>query len=177
MTETELEHRKEELKKSDGAAPIAGPKDEKKDGFIKKLMRAFLNYETISYLVVGVLTTVVDFLVFAAANEAIQSSGRLSEVTAVMIAQVISWAAAVLFAYILNKLVVFRNYNFRLGHLIYEASTFVAARVMSGVLVTIAIWVMVDLLHSNEYAAKILTSIINIVFNYAASKLFIFKKK
>ena len=156
--------------------------DEMKDGvgesssFFSTLRRKLLNYETISYLIVGVLTTIVDFLMFALANEALKHT-ELSEVTAVMTAQVISWACAVLFAYITNKLVVFRNFDFRPSYLLREASAFVAARVLSGVIVTGTIWVMVDLLGTNEYFAKILTSVINVVLNYVASKLFIFREK
>ena len=144
---------------------------------LEGLIRSFLNYETISYLIVGVLTTIVDFAVFAVANEALSASGGLSEVTAVMTAQVISWASAVLFAYILNKLVVFKNYDLRPAHILSEAAAFVAARVLSGVIVTVAIWLMVDLMGCNEYFAKLFTSVINIVLNYVASKLFIFRKK
>ena len=51
------------------------------------------------------------------------------------------------------------------------------ARILSGVLVTGAMWVMVDLFSVNEYISKLLTTVINVVLNYVASKLFIFRKK
>ena len=142
----------------------------------KGLFQKVLNYETISYLIAGVLATLVDLGVFTLLNEALGRSGKLDEITAVMIAQVSSWAAAVLFAYITNKLLVFRNYDFSPSHLAAEASSFLAARVLSGLLVTLVIWVMVDLAGIDEYIAKLVTTVINVVFNYVASKLFIFKK-
>ena len=135
----------------------------------KGLFQKVLNYETISYLIAGVLATLVDLGVFTLVNEALSRSGKLDEITAVMIAQVSSWAAAVLFAYITNKLLVFRNYDFSPSHL-------AAARVLSGLLVTLVIWAMVDLAGIDEYIAKLVTTVINVVFNYVASKLFIFKK-
>ena len=143
---------------------------------MKEGKNRIINYETISYLIVGILTTIVDFLVFTAANEGLEG-GNLSDVSAAMTAQVISWIAAVLFAYITNKLIVFRNYDFSGSHLLTEFTAFIMARILSGVLVTGAMWVMVDLFSVNEYISKLLTTVINVVLNYVASKLFIFRKK
>ena len=62
---------------------------------MKEGKNRIINYETVSYLIVGILTTIVDFLVFTAANEGLKG-GNLSDVSAAMTAQVISWIAAVL---------------------------------------------------------------------------------
>ncbi|MDO4265361.1 MAG: GtrA family protein [Eubacteriales bacterium] len=142
---------------------------------IEKLKK-MINYETVSYLIAGMLTTVVDYVVFAAVNEGMQGHGAFSQSAAVMTATVISWIAAVLFAYVTNKLVVFRNYDFRPSYLAGEAAGFFAARLVSGLITIFLMWLMADHLGWNEYFAKILTSVFNMVFNYAASKLWIFKK-
>ncbi len=139
--------------------------------FIKK----FLNYETISYVIVGVLTTLVDYVVFAIVNESLKKTGT-SLGDPVLVATAVAWAAAVLFAYFANKLAVFRNYDFSPRWLIRELSSFVGARVFSAVLVMVFMWVTVSRLGWNEYLAKVLSSVFNLVFNYAASKFFIFKK-
>lgn len=141
---------------------------------MKNFIGRFVNYETCSYIVAGVLTTAVDYVVFAIVNE------RLKAVTsanaAVMAATVVSWIAAVAFAYISNKLAVFRNYDFRPSNLLREASAFVGARLLSGIIVLVFMWIAVSMLRWNEYVSKILSSAFNLIFNYAASKLFIFKK-
>ena len=141
---------------------------------MKQLIGKFVNYETCSYIIAGVITTAVDYIVFALVNE------RLKEVTsvnaAVMAATVISWIAAVAFAYISNKLAVFRSFDFRPSNLIREAAAFVGARLLSGVIVLVFMWIAVSRLGWNEYLSKILSSAFNLIFNYAASKLFIFKK-
>ena len=139
-------------------------------------LKKMINYETISYLIAGVLTTLVDYVVFAVVNEWMQGQGGFSQSAAVMTATVVSWVAAVLFAYIVNKLVVFRNYNFRPSYLAGEAAGFFAARLISGIITIFLMWLMADRFGWNEYLAKILTSVFNMVFNYAASKLWIFKK-
>ena len=38
--------------------------------------------------------------------------------------QALSWVAAVLFAYIVNKIIVFRNFNMHPGYLLKEGSAF-----------------------------------------------------
>lgn len=143
---------------------------------IQTIKKKLLNYETISYLIAGVLTTLVDYAVFALVNESLKRGAVFGEVEAAMAATVISWIAAVLFAYVTNKLLVFRNYDFHPGHLSKEFSAFFAARLLSGLITMVLMWLMVDRLRWNEYAAKILTSGFNMVFNYVASKLYIFKK-
>ena len=141
-----------------------------------KLREKLLNYETVSYLIAGVMTTLVDYVVFVVVNESLKRGAAFSEVQAAMAATVISWLAAVLFAYVTNKLLVFRNYDFHLRHLSKEISGFFAARLVSGLITMALMWLMVDLCRWNEYVAKILTSVFNMVFNYVASKLYIFKK-
>ncbi len=143
---------------------------------IKDVMNRFLNRETIAYVIVGGLTTVVDFLLFALINERLKAIGIMGSNAALM-AQIGSWVGALAFAYITNKLIVFRSREHSLSGLLREIFSFVAARLLSGVLVTALIWVMVDIFSANEYLAKILTSVVNVVLNYVASKLFIFTKK
>ncbi len=133
------------------------------------------NYETVSYVIAGVLTTAVDYIVFIIVNEALGAHG-ISEVKAVTAATVISWSAAVLFAYVVNKLAVFRNFDFRPVHMAREFAAFVSARVLSGAITLILMWLMTGFAGWNEYLAKVITSVFNVVFNYVASKLFIFKK-
>ncbi|MDO4961170.1 MAG: GtrA family protein [Eubacteriales bacterium] len=140
------------------------------------LIRKVINYETISYIVVGVLTTAVDYIVFAVVNESLKVSGT-GFLDPVVIATIVSWVAAVAFAYIANKLAVFKNFNFSPAYLLKEAAGFVSARVMSGVIVLIFMWVAVSCCGMNEYIAKIISSAFNLIFNYVASKFFIFKNK
>lgn len=141
-----------------------------------ELKKKLLNYETVSYIIAGVLTTAVDYLSFAVINESLKRGGLMSEHAAIMTATAASWFLAVVFAYIVNKLIVFRNYRFSPAYLVKEASAFFAARIASGVITFFLMWVLTDLWSINEYLAKIGTSAFNLVFNYIASKLWIFKK-
>ena len=85
---------------------------------LHKIWEKCVNYETVSYLICGFLTTAVDFAVYTVLRHVDIGVG---------ISQALSWMAAVLFAYVVNKLIVFRNYNMSSSYLVKEAGAFVAA--------------------------------------------------
>lgn len=139
---------------------------------LHKIWEKCVNYETVSYLICGFLTTAVDFAVYTVLRQMDIGVG---------ISQALSWMAAVLFAYVVNKLVVFRNYNMRPSYLVKEAGAFVAARAFSGVVTWVLMVVMVKLGGDRgfvyELFCKFTFSVLNMVLNYVFSKLWIFKNK
>lgn len=142
-----------------------------------KLEKIF-NYETISYLICGILTTLLDWAIFAFFKERFQMDYR--------ICTVLSWFGAVIFAYAVNKLIVFKNFRFDLSTLLREWWSFFSARLITGILVMLLMVLMVDILmfkriywqniQVGEYLAKFITSVFNMVANYLFSKFWIFKK-
>ena len=139
---------------------------------LRKIWEKCVNYETVSYLICGVLTTAVDFAVYTVLRNVDVGVG---------VSQALSWLAAVLFAYVVNKLIVFRNYNMRPSYLAREVGTFVAAPAFSGVVTWVLMVVMVRLGGDRgfiyELFCKFTSSVINMVLNYVFSKLWIFKKE
>lgn len=138
---------------------------------LRKLWNKCVNYETISYVICGFLTTAVDFVVYGVLRE-----GNVS----VELSQALSWVAAVLFAYVVNKLIVFKNYNLRPSYLWKEMGAFVAARAFSGVVTWLLMILMVKLGGDRglgyELLCKLTSSLVNMVLNYIFSKIWIFKK-
>lgn len=136
----------------------------------EKIWKKLVNYETISYIICGFLTTGVDFVTYGLLRKAQLGVG---------VSQALSWVAAVLFAYVVNKLIVFRNFNLRPSYLVKEAGAFVAARTFSGVVTWILMVVMVWLGGNRgivfEMICKFTSSLVNMVLNYIFSKLWIFK--
>ena len=139
---------------------------------LRKLLEKCVNYETVSYIICGFLTTAVDFAVYALLRQ-IEIGVGLS--------QAMSWLAAVLFAYVVNKLIVFRNYNLRPSYLVKEVGAFVAARAFSGAVTWVLMVVMVKLGGDRgmlyELFCKFTSSVINMVLNYIFSKVFVFSEK
>ena len=139
---------------------------------LRKIWNSCVNYETISYIICGVLTTAVDFVSYGIFRRAGMGVG---------VSQALSWLAAVLFAYVVNKWIVFRNYDLRPSHVVREAGSFVAARVFSGVVTWLLMVAMVKLGGDRgflfELFCKVTPSLVNMVLNYIFSKLWIFGKK
>lgn len=157
-----------------------------KIGFIKKL----LDYEVLSYLFFGVLTTAVNFLAFWLVNlikggdyehcvlTTLNIFSRSIPVMWTTVANAIAWVAAVLFAYITNKLFVFESKSKNPKVVIRELISFFGARLISFLIFEFALFSLLNTtMGINSYICKIITGIIVIIFNYIASKLVIFKNK
>lgn len=135
---------------------------------IKKIWDKLVNWETISYTFFGVLTTGVDWGVYT-----------LLRMHAVdyMAAQVASWCAAVAFAFVTNKIWVFKSFDIQPVHLVKELASFVACRLLTGVITLVGMMVMVDLMGINDYFSKLVISVLVIILNYVFSKIFIFNSR
>lgn len=134
---------------------------------IKKIWDKVMNREVISYLIFGVLTTLVNWVVYAAMVK-VHIDYRIATAAA--------WAVSVLFAFIVNKIFVFQSYNLRPAYIMKEITSFVACRAVSGVMEMVFMIVMVSWIHMDEYISKIAVSVIVVIVNYVFSKLFIFRK-
>lgn len=150
---------------------------------IKKLIHALLNKETITYVLFGVLTTLVNLVVFKAFD--VVFGGKLYLLT-----NSIAWIAAVVFAYITNKLFVFESKSWNFDVLKKEIPSFVGARVASYFIEQAGLWFFVELLHfdektfdfivitlSGKMVAKLILGVLVVIINYVLSKFIIFAKK
>lgn len=135
---------------------------------IKKLIKKYVNKETISYLVFGVLTTVVDLVIY-------QILLRVG--LHYMAAQWIAWAGAVAFAFVTNKFFVFESKNTDFRVILRELIAFVSGRLLSGVISALMLAALVEVLSCSEMVAKLITEVFVVISNYLFSKLFIFRKK
>lgn len=135
--------------------------------WIRKFLQKY--YDILVYLVFGVLTTVVNYLVYLPCYNLLGLPAVVSNV--------IAWVVAVAFAYVTNKPFVFRSHDWSAKTVIPELSKFVGTRVASGGLESAIIWVTVDVLGWNGNIWKLATSVLVVVLNYVGSKLLVFRKK
>ena len=133
---------------------------------IQTLFSKFVNYETISYLVAGVATTILSIAVFAVCHRKCKMGTILSNI--------ISWIAAVSFAFVVNKIFVFRSPSWELALVFKEAAGFVSARLRTQGFDVVFVYITVDKLHWNDLIAKTASNVVVMIVNYIASKLFIF---
>lgn len=127
------------------------------------------HWEVLSYLFFGVLTTVVNYVVFAVAVQLLPVSATVGNV--------IAWVVAVAFAYLTNKPFVFRSHDWSAKTVVPELGKFLSCRIGSGVMETVIILVAVDILGGNKYLWKLLTNVLVVIVNYIGSKLLVFRKK
>lgn len=125
--------------------------------------------ESIMYLVFGGLTVGVNIATYIGLTRIIELN--------YMVANIIAWIVAVIFAYITNKFFVFESNNTELKFLVKEFTSFVSCRILSGVMEMILMYVMIDMMGINDFITKIFTNILVIVLNYVLSKVIIFKKQ
>ena len=136
---------------------------------MEKLQAFFAKYsDVLVYLVFGVLTTVVNYLVYLPCYNQLGLSSSVSNV--------IAWAGAVAFAYVTNKPFVFCSHDWSRKTVIRELTAFVGTRLGSGGLETLVLLIFVDWLGGNGNLWKLITSALVVVLNYFGSKLLVFRK-
>ncbi len=126
--------------------------------------------EIVSYLIVGVLTTMVSLVVYYGLVFTMLNPDNALEL---QVANVISWIISVLFAYITNRKFVFRSKSSKKGK---EFISFIGARIATLIMDMIIMYLGVTLLKGNDKIWKLASQIIVIIANYILSKLFVFKK-
>lgn len=132
-----------------------------------RLIKKLLNRETISYLIFGVLTTIVNF----SAYETCKLLGLHYTFSTAA-----AWILAVAFAYVTNKLFVFESKSWEKHVLLKEIPAFVGCRFFSFLCDLGFMVFAVELLSMNDTLAKVVSNVFVVLINYIFSKLFIFKK-
>lgn len=127
------------------------------------------NEEILRYLFFGILTTLVNYIVYFAAT-------RLFQIN-YLLANAMAWIISVLFAFVTNRKWVFASQAQSSSEVGLEFLKFVGGRVFS-LLVDMAImFVGIDLLNLGAYDfwVKTLSQVFVVILNYIISKFFVFK--
>lgn len=141
------------------------------------IIRKVVSKEMFLYLLFGVLTTVVNLIVFSLGNKLFD----------VLVSNIIAWIAAVVFAFVTNKLFVFDSKSWAPKVILKEVTSFTAARLLTLGIEEAGLIIMIKWLHwdepltlsfiSGEMMIKIILAVIVVILNYIFSKLIIFRKK
>ena len=149
---------------------------------MKKIKELIIKYrELITYVVFGVLTTLVNWAVYTVLILALPDG--MAESAKLTLSNAVAWVAGVLFAFITNKIWVFESKSFKPVILLKEFISFVAARAATGVLEIFGVPLLVKIgLNQTLFGvdgaiAKAVVSVAVVILNYVFSKLIVFRKK
>ena len=148
------------------------------------IMKKLLNRETILYLIFGVATTVVNYVVFWLIYDLICGKDHS------LLANGVAFVAAVIFAFVVNKMYVFESRSWTAEALKREVPAFLASRIGSFLVEEAGLFVCEYVLKLNGVilmesagiqvdgitAAKLALSVIVVILNYVFCKRFVFKK-
>lgn len=139
---------------------------------MSKIINLYKKYkEIINYIIVGGLTTVVSLGTYYACVYIFLDPKNGVEL---QLANIISWIAAVTFAYFSNRKFVFESKN---DKVLKEATKFYLSRLSTLLIDMLFMLIFVTLFNINDKLAKLLVQFIILVLNYIFSKLFVFKNK
>ncbi len=123
--------------------------------------------QTKSYIFFGILTTIVNFVSYLFFTKIINFDYK--------IAASLAWVLAVIFAFVTNKLFVFDCEETKGILLAKELLSFLFFRVLSYFIDLLSIIILVERLNVLDTLSKIIASGIVAVFNYIASKYYVFR--
>lgn len=133
---------------------------------IKKLWNMFVNRETITYIIAGVLTTLVNFVASFVGYDCLHWNENL--VTA------IAWVVAVVFAYVINKYWVFLEKKGEAAGEVVKFGKFIAGRLFTLAVEWFGVFLFVTTLEIAFWPVKLVLAVVVTILNYLISKLFVF---
>lgn len=129
--------------------------------------------EVIKYLIFGVLTTIVNYIVYYG----IVFIAKTSEGAVGFFANIIANICAILFAYVTNRNFVFANKATGKKDIAKEMFSFFSCRVFSMVVDALIYWIGHSILGIWDLIVKTVSQVVIIILNYVLSKLIVFRKK
>ncbi len=137
-----------------------------------------LNSSPIRYSVVGISTTMVNYLVYFLFSLSfdINAHAGLLQSTYLWIANGLAWIVSVTYSFFGNRNYVFRA---RLGkkRMIYQAISFYGFRFLSGVAETVLLNILVTSFGMLDLWAKLLGTLLATIINYFVGKYLTFRVK
>lgn len=139
---------------------------------VKKLIQLYKkNKEIVNYIIAGILTTIISLSVYYVLVFTILNPDNKLQL---QIANVISWTAGVIFAYLTNRKYVFKSNN---KNKLQESVKFVNSRIFTLLFDMLFMYTTVTIFHLNDKIMKLVSNIVIIILNYILSKFLVFVVK
>lgn len=144
-----------------------------------------MNNKTVLYVFFGLLTTIINYFCFWLFYRVLmQGNGGIY-------ANIIAFAISVAFAFVVNKLFVFKSTLWSAAVLIKEGVPFVASRIFSFLIEEAGLFISEEIIEANKIViftikgvcvdgvtvTKLILSVFVIIINYLFCNFFVFKQK
>ena len=123
--------------------------------------------EAIRYVIAGGLTTIVNLGTYYIFYNILGWDITLSNILSIIL--------SILFAYVVNKIIVFRSHCSDVKTLFKEFCKFVGGRLLMMAVEIGGVYLLVNILKLHPMFGKICTQVIVIIGNYIVSKFLVFK--
>lgn len=130
---------------------------------MEEKMRRLLASQAVRYVIVGAMTTLVDYVIYLA---------FLTLSAGYLLSNTLGWTGAVIFAFFANRKVVFRSGGKRSE----EFFKFVLTRLSTLAVENILLFLLIGCIGMGDIVAKIAVSVVTVVLNYCVCKYGIFKE-
>ena len=135
----------------------------------RNLILRLLSSEGMRYLLIGGCTTLVNLITYAVLCKVVKLNVNVSNI--------ISVSVSILFAYVTNKLIVFRSHCGSVGELAAECGRFIGARLATMVIEVGGVFLLYEILHQDEMISKLATQVLVVIGNYFISRFIVFKDR
>lgn len=125
--------------------------------------------DLIPYAIFGVLTTLVNIASYWVFAHPLQ--------VPVTVSTILAWVVSVTLAYLTNRKWVFHSEADTKKAVAKEVISFFGCRMGTEFVDLAAMFIFVDLLSYNDMVVKVISNVVVIILNYAASKFLIFRHK
>jgi putative flippase GtrA len=130
---------------------------------------SLLTSEGMRYLVIGGCTTLVNLVVYAVLCRVVGLNVNVSNI--------ISVSVSIIFAYVTNKLIVFRSHCSSWGELAAECARFIGARLATMAIEVGGVFLIYNVMHQDEMIAKLATQVLVVIGNYFISRFIVFRDR
>ncbi len=140
-----------------------------------KFLKKMLSNQAVLYIIVGFLTTVLNIFLFHSFNKLLNES--VTNQYNFLYANAAAWVIATLFAFICDKVIVFKSVNFFPVVFLKEMFSFYSLRALSFFVEEFGMYCFVMKFNFDKIFSKILISVVVVILNFLFSKFVIFNKK
>lgn len=124
--------------------------------------------ELLAYGIIGVSTTLLNFLLYYVMTRVLNID--------YMVANVMAYLIALIYAFFTNKYIVFVSKSVSKAVIFHETISFFGMRLIAGILDSFLMYIGVDVLTINDSLTKIVVTLLIIIINYFVSKYMVFTK-